>query len=253
MQRGAYTFWAKTTAVSITLPSHVSMLTGVSPRVHGIEWNSDLPLSRPVYPAVPTLFEVARKAGYTTAMVAGKSKFNTLNKPGTIDFVSAPATEFCSDDEVAGHAVEIINAHQPQLLFVHFPGADVMGHALGWGSKEQLAAIENIDADIGKVLKAIDDQKLSDSTYVIVTADHGGAGKTHGPEDARSRTIPWILAGPGVRLGLDLSTDGHLDVKTEDTFATVAALLKIPTQRVEGVPVVQAMDRKNLLQDAPAK
>ena len=75
---GAYTFWARTTAVSITLPSHASMLTGVVPQKHGVDWNRDLPLPG-VYPLKPTLFEMAATAGYQSAMVAGKSKFSCFN------------------------------------------------------------------------------------------------------------------------------------------------------------------------------
>src|SRR5688572_4706141 len=78
LKDGAYTFWAKTTAVSITLPSHVSMLTGVIPDKHGISWNSDIPLTAAVYPLRPTVMEMAKAAGYTTALVAGKSKFTPL-------------------------------------------------------------------------------------------------------------------------------------------------------------------------------
>ena len=37
MQRGSFSMWARTTAVSVTLPSHVSMLTGVTPNHHHIE------------------------------------------------------------------------------------------------------------------------------------------------------------------------------------------------------------------------
>ena len=40
-----------------------------------VPWNRDLPLRETVYSHVPTLFELAKKAGYTTAIVAGKSKF----------------------------------------------------------------------------------------------------------------------------------------------------------------------------------
>ena len=81
-QNGSFTFWAKTTAQSITLPSHVrSMLTGVTPEVHAILWNSDLPFSQPVYPAVPTLFELAKRGNYTTGLAAGKHKFEVFDKP----------------------------------------------------------------------------------------------------------------------------------------------------------------------------
>src|SRR3954470_7464473 len=55
LDRGSYSMWAKTTAASITLPSHISMLTGVTPEAHGIHWNEDLPLREPVYPSFPTV------------------------------------------------------------------------------------------------------------------------------------------------------------------------------------------------------
>ena len=50
LKRGSYSMWAMTTPQSITLPSHVSMLSGVTPNRHGILWNSDLPLEYPVDP-----------------------------------------------------------------------------------------------------------------------------------------------------------------------------------------------------------
>src|SRR5687768_7936296 len=87
---GCYTFWARTVPQGITLPSHTSMLTGVTPRRHGIEWNRDLPLFRPVYPAHPTLFELAHKAGFTTAIATGKSKFATIIKPKMLTWQSIP-------------------------------------------------------------------------------------------------------------------------------------------------------------------
>src|SRR5688572_28837921 len=87
---GCCTFWARTVPQGITLPSHTSMLTGVTPRRHGIEWNRDLPLFRPVYPSFPTLFELAHKAGFTTAIATGKSKFATIIKPGMLTWQSIP-------------------------------------------------------------------------------------------------------------------------------------------------------------------
>ena len=90
------------------------MMTGLTPRHHGIEWNSDLPLTRPIYPNGQTLFEVAKRAGYTTAMAAGKSKFKTLDKPNTIDWAFIPKTSKTEDQDVADHAIEIIKRISPR-------------------------------------------------------------------------------------------------------------------------------------------
>ena len=243
MENGSYTLWAQTVKVSITLPSHTSMLTGVSPERHGVHWNDDQPALG--YPKVPTLFEVAKKAGLTTAIAAGKSKFTTLNKPGTVDWASISAA---SDEDVAKHAKEIIREHKPDVMLVHFPGVDGTGHRKGWGSPEQIEAIENVDKQLGVVLKALDDKDVLDSTVVLLSADHGGMGLSHGGEDPRSLHIPWIISGPGIRKNRDLTIDPTLHVRTEDTFVTLCYLLGLPAGEVEGKPIRQVVEQGELLQ-----
>jgi predicted AlkP superfamily pyrophosphatase or phosphodiesterase len=246
MNLGSFTFWARTTAESVTLPSHTSMLTGVTPVKHGLQWNADLPLMHPVYPNYPTLFELAKKVGYTTAMAAGKSKFINLAKPGTLNWAFVPFSQKIGDTEVATQAVYMILAHQPDVLFVHFPGVDNAGHEYGWASPEQMDAITLADESIGSILWALDQRNLRDSTFILVTADHGGAGLSHGPDDPRSRNIPWIAAGPGIRKGVDLTTYVDLVIDTEDTFSTAAYLLGIPIiKNVDGKPVLEIIDRSN--------
>lgn len=241
VRAGAYTFWAKTTAVAITLPSHTSMVTGVNPRKHGIEWNRDLPLSEPVYPLVPTVMEMATRAGYVTAMVAGKSKFSTLNKPGTITHASVPAESVGRNEDVATRAAQLLEAYRPALLFIHFPEVDAVGHAKGWGSPEQLSQITQTDAQLARVFAALDRAGIRGSTCVLLTADHGGAGLTHGADDPRSRHIPWVLVGPGVRAGFDLTQLADLEVRTEDTCATACWLLGLRQQPYfDGHPVYAA-------------
>ncbi len=238
---GAYTFWAYTTAFATTLPSHTSMLTGVNPRKHGIEWNKDLPLKEMIYPADPTLFEMAHRAGYSTAMAAGKSKFNGLAKPGTLDRIYVSAKDDEADEPVCAEAVRMIMQFKPDVLFVHLPATDEIGHKFGWGSPEQLVAIAKADACVGRVLAALDGAALKASTAVIVTADHGGAGKTHGPDDPRSRQIPWIVTGPGVKPAYDLTQLADLRVNTEDTCATACYLLGLAQPAYfDGKPVLAA-------------
>jgi arylsulfatase A-like enzyme len=248
IDEGSFTCWAQTTAVAITLPSHVSMLTGVRPQRHQIEWNHDLPLTHAVYPAVPTLFELAHNGGYTTAMVAAKAKFSALNKPGTIDTVWLPQEDAAPDAEVVAHTLVILEEKKPELLFVHLGEVDGVGHAKGWGSPEQLIAIHHVDTAIGQILDALKAKELLDSTLVIVSSDHGGAGRSHGADDVRSRNIPWIARGPGVRHGFDLTRVGDLQVRTEDTFATACAWMSIKVPPgIDGKPVTA------IFQDAARK
>ncbi len=241
MQAGAYTLWARTTAIATTLPSHASMLTGVEPRRHGIEGPRVPPLLTPAYPAQPTVMELAARAGYTTAMVAGKASFAIFNPPGSTTIVSLPKTKTVPDAEVAARAEEVIARHPPDLLVVHFAGVDAAGHKYGWGSPEQLTAIAVADAQIGRVLSALERAGVRDRAVVILTADHGGGGLGHGRDDARSRQIPWVIHGPGVRRGFDLTRVPDLQVDTEDTAATVCWLLGLqPPAPLDGHEVTAA-------------
>lgn len=252
MRRGSFTLWARTTPQSITLPSHVSMLTGVSPDTHGIQWNGDLPLARPVYPASPTLFELAHRAGLKTAMVSGKRKLDALLVPGTVDAHWITREGADADAVVADEAVQLVQSHAPDVLFVHFAEVDTVGHAKGWGSTEQLRAVENADACLARVLAAVEATGKLPGMLVIVSADHGGSARGHGPDDIRSRTIPWIAAGPGVRANFDLTLLGRdFDIQTYDTFATACEALGLRVvRRVEGRPNRAIFESGELLQPA---
>jgi predicted AlkP superfamily pyrophosphatase or phosphodiesterase len=247
-ESGAFSFWAKTVPHAITLPSHVSMLTGAIPRRHEVEWNVDLPPvsvwpEKANFPKVPTLFEMAHKAGYTTALAAGKSKFDIFNRRDALDSFSVPTTAKGEDVDVRDAAVKMIHEHKPQVMFVHLPSTDNVGHKVGWATPEQIAAIEGADICVGDLLKALDDEKLREGTVVLLTSDHGGAGLTHLPDDPRARHITWILNGPGVRKNFDLSRLANLTINTEDTCATACKLLKItPEKPLDGKPILEALE-----------
>ncbi len=240
IHEGAYSLWARTTDLAITLPSCTSMLTGVNPEKHGVIWNADLPAMQHKYPNVPTVFEMATRAGYVTALVAGKSKFTALCKPGTVTHVAVPTAAKISDEEVGNAAVDLIEQQRPGLMCIHFPDVDFAGHTIGWGSPQQLAQVAKTDAQVARVLAALDRAGLRNSTIVLVSADHGGAGKRHGADDMRSRHIPWIITGPGVKPGYDLTRDAR-PVLTEDTCATACWLLGLEQQPYfDGQPVTAA-------------
>ena len=244
---GTFSFWARTVPVAVTLPSHASMITGVSPERHGVTWNGDVPALESARPQVPTLFEVAMRYGMTTALVAGKSKFDAFARIGRI---GKSWVQGAKDDAVGDAAVAMLRDYRPEVMMVHFPGADSAGHKDGWGTPTQIAALENIDRQLGKLLAALDELALRDKTVILISADHGGAGRTHGGDDPRSQHIPWIVNGPGIRQGYDLTQDPRLQVRTEDTFSTICYLLGIaPVDAVEGKAIDQVVAKDELLGD----
>jgi len=217
-------------------------------------WNGELPLKEPIYPNFPTIFELAKQAQLSTALIAGKAKFDVFDRPGVLDWKFFASTSEASDKEVIDDALQVIRDHQPDLMVVHFALIDVVGHAKGWGSPEQMAAIAQTDQSIGALLDLLDEMKLSDSTFIILTADHGGHGRTHGPEDPRSRTIPWIASGPGIRKNFDLTLLGSdSQIETYDTFTTTCTMLGIPIQRkVKGKFIPQILENPELITTRPS-
>jgi hypothetical protein len=259
MKSSSYSFWAKTIPVAVTLPAHASMLTGVTPERHGITFNnSKKEDDEVVLTKVPTIFELAMRYGMTTAVVAGKSKFDTFARIGHI---GKSWTKAAKDPEVGEAAVQMLREYKPDVMLIHFPGCDAAGHKFGWASKEQLEALEGIDVQLGKVFDAVDELKLRDSTVILLSSDHGGAGKGHGissgglaaPDDPRSQHIPWIISGPGIRKNYDLSQDPRLHIQTMDTFATLCHFLGLkPDQPIDGKPVMLVIEKPDqLLESVP--
>jgi len=256
MARGAFTMWARTSDLPYTLPSHTSMLTGVRPMYHHVLWNNPV---NGTYPDVPTLFEQAHKAIFpgegimTTGMVAGKSKFRTLARPGSIDFAEMFYDQQASDRELAEAASDMIRRHAPRVMFVHLPDVDVTGHYHGWGSPDQIEAAEHADDAVGIILQALVNHGFDQTTLIILTADHGGQGWSHGPGDPRSIHIPWIACGPGIKRNFDLSQVSRLVVHTEDTFATVCTMMDIPLPPyLDGRFVREMLVEQELIRPAPA-
>jgi hypothetical protein len=229
MREGTYTLSASTIYPSKTLPSHTSMLTGETPDRHHVLWN-DVVSAESDSIDVPNIFSVARAHGYRTAAFFSKSKFQPLQRPGTLDYSQAPGGwwgRWSSDRTVADVAAYLADA-RPNVLFVHLTDADASGHRFGWMSAEYGRGVLAADAAVARLLE-LADTTYGDGNYsVIVTADHGGHGKGHGTNDPQDVTIPWIAWGRGVKAGVVLTGS----VRTMDTASTTLWLLGLsePTE-----------------------
>ena len=216
--QGTVTWEAQTVFPSITLVSHTSMLTGVGPDKHKVNWNDWIPSKGLL--SIPTVFTLAKKGGQSTALFAAKEKFNHLNSPGALD-------GFAVIEEKAPLVAKVVAAYivekKPNLCFIHFADPDSAGHRYGWGSPEQIASFADTDAGLKILNDAIVAAGIADSSVVIVSADHGGHDKTHGSNSPEDMTIPWIAWGAGVAKGFTITAP----VTTYDTAATALWLLGI--------------------------
>jgi len=225
-QRGAFTWRAQAVVPSITLSGHASMLSGETPSVHAMTWPEYD--SRNATISVPTILGIAHDAGLRTAMVVGKQKLAHLNAAGSTDLFVVCR----NDDDVVTRALVEVHG-EADLVFVHLPDTDLAGHRHGWMSAPYLAALGRADAGLGRLIAA-----AGASTTFIVTTDHGGHGKDHSAALPLDLTIPWVIAGPGVRTG-PLAAQ----VRVYDTAPTAAVVLGLPIPEwMDGRPILEALD-----------
>ncbi len=238
MQSSAFSLGAQTVLPSVTLVSHSSMLVGVCPAKHGVNWNDYIPDLG--YAIGTDLFDIAHAAGLRTYMYAGKEKLRQVTEPSSLDqFV------FVNDRDLV--LMERLIAEFPQdfgILFIHLALTDGMGHVYGWLSPEQLSVIRRADEALGLLLTALDARNLRSETLLIITADHGGHSTTHGSSLPEDMTIPWIASGAGIQPKALTSP-----VHTMDTAATAAFALGLPIPAEwDGVPIYEAFGQPILRQ-----
>ena len=229
LQSGAFSLGARTVFPSVTLVAHASMLTGMCPSKHGVDWNDYLPERG--YAQGTDLFDLAHAAGLQTDMYVGKKKMIQLTEPSSLDrFVLNDSDSALMDDLIADFPQDF------GVLFIHLLETDVAGHAYGWLSPEQLNVIHRADEVVGRLLAELDARNLRGETLIMITADHGGHDQSHGSDSREDMTIPWIATGPGIQ-PKTLTTSVH----TMDTAATAAFALgfAIPPEW-DGVPVYEA-------------
>lgn len=230
MQSSAFSLGAQTVFPSVTLVAHASMLSGLCPSKHGVDWNDYLPERG--YAQGTDLFDLAHTAGFRTDMYVGKEKLRQITEPSSLDnFV------YVNDRDTV--LIERLLAEFPQdfgVLFIHLAITDGMGHAYGWLSAEQLSVLRRADEALELLLAELDAKNLRNETLVIITSDHGGHDTTHGSSMPEDMTIPWIATGPGIQ-SKTLTTL----VQAMDTAATAAFALGLPIPTDwDGVPVYEA-------------
>ncbi len=104
-----------------------------------------------------------------------------------------------SDSEGLDQVLDVIRSKRAGLVFVNLVDFDTLyGHR---NDVEGYARnLERFDERLGEVLKA-----LRESDLLIITADHGNDPTTPSTDHSREY-VPILLAGAGVRAGVDIGT-----------------------------------------------
>ena len=246
MREGAYTLHARGVMPTSSSPNWASIIMGAGPEQHGVtsnEWETNKFDIAPVVVGsggiFPTIFGVLReqRPDAVIACVHDWDGFGRLMEPKAMDLLE----NVKGFTNTATRAAEVIRQRKPTFLFVHFDDVDHAGHEFGWKSPEYIRTVDEADRLIGNLLTVLGEAGLREKTVVIMTADHGGKGKSHGGATMEEIEIPIIVAGPGIKKGHEITHP----VNTYDTACTVAALfgLRQPDAWI-GKPITEAMSEQ---------
>ena len=224
--RGARFLDARTT-VPLTLPAHVSLMTGALPTQTGVRLNGVHRFDD----SRPTLARLFKDAGRDTAAFIGAfvldRQFGLASGFDTYDdqIARRPDAPLTLEAErpasaVADRAIAWVKrraqsggaARRPYFLWAHFydphapytPPADALARA---GGDAYGGEVAYADAEIGRLLGAVSEASAPRTLVVAILGDHGESLGEHGERthgmllyDGALR-IPLVVAGPGVTSG----------------------------------------------------
>jgi tetratricopeptide (TPR) repeat protein len=232
------------TAAPITLPAHVSILTGTYPAYHGVRNNGVYRLG----PRAVTLAEVLHSHGYKTgAVISGyplatrfglSQGFDSYDDKLPAEKIRQIGFRERRAEDVTRLGLNWLEAASSGRFFLwlhyfdaHAPYEPPSPFAERFALSPYDGEVAYIDREIGKVVDKLGSLGLLDKTLVILVSDHGeGLGEhgeaTHGVFLYESTLrVPLILSLPGpLPRGRRVATP----VRTIDLMPTILRLLDLP-------------------------
>nr|HDO80376.1 HD domain-containing protein [Candidatus Bathyarchaeota archaeon] len=176
MTEGAWTFKCKSVVPTATYTAHCSIVTGRTPGEHGVVGNFyyDAEEGRVIdfdvddvnlYVEASTIFEEVACGGCVGEPITKGAKL-------VVSKGEVQARDVWRQDEYAtAKVLEMIEAHQPEVIAVNFPGVDVVGEKFGPLSSEEIRLLEKDDRLIGRIREVLEESY--EDYLIVVTADHG--------------------------------------------------------------------------------
>ncbi|HKH49497.1 MAG TPA: sulfatase-like hydrolase/transferase [Thermoanaerobaculia bacterium] len=265
-RRDAILFERAYSHTPLTLPSHVSLLTGLLPNHHGVRDNIGYLFDPARHPHLPRLLKTA---GYATG--AAVSAFVLRGDTGLgkdfdlyEDGVTRRPTEAMGNSQRSGGETERAALDwvrsvegKPFFLFFHLyephtPYTPPEPFAARYRSSPYDGEIATADAIVGNLLTALKDQGIYDQAIIVLLSDHGEGLGEHGEAEhgiflyREALQVPLLLKLPGASLG---GTSVAAPAQLVDVAPTLLALA--------GRPVPAGLDGGSLLdlrrEDAPVR
>lgn len=245
MADGCYTLHKRSVLKSESAINWASMFNGAPTEMHGYcNWNSRVPEipsactnSRGIY---PTIFSILReqRPKAVSGCIAEWDGIKYLVDSAAINYVAVASDYEKDSTQLCRMAEKYIKEKKPTLFAVCFDQIDHVGHAIGHDTPAYYDVLASVDIQIGRIIQALKDAGIYDDTAILVTADHGGIGRTHGGNSLMEMEIPYILCGKGIKKGMEITGT----VIQYDTAATVAELLGLQRPQCwRGLPTYSAL------------
>ncbi|NOX87826.1 MAG: sulfatase-like hydrolase/transferase [Calditrichaeota bacterium] len=245
IREGALSLKARGVMPTVSAPNWGSMLLGAGPEQHGITkngWKTDYHTIEPTVADsqgfFPSVFEVLKKNRPNLKIAAF---FDWAALGDLFNNKYADKIEITKDfRDTYRKAIPYIISEKPDFTFIYVGHVDEVGHAEGHGTPEYYQSVTEVDAQIGKLISALEKAGMYDETHFIVISDHGGVGRGHGGESMAEIQVPWIIRGPGVIKNRLIEQP----MNTFDTAPTIAFLFNVPQPDCWiGRPVFGAFER----------
>ena len=224
---GASTDAMTTVLPSLTVPGHLSMLSGRDVTRYNITSNAldSTAAMRFAFSGSTTVFDWVRGSHKSTEAITGASLIGNAVVSDARDFFgvdSLVATDTRAEVIADRTLARLASGHAPSLLFVHFPDVDLAGHDGGWlvpgvtslAGGDSLApayllAARRVDDAIARIETALRPGLDSGNVVLVITADHGGghgegcvsgvpAFKEHCTSAPGDELIPFVAVGRGI-------------------------------------------------------
>ncbi len=217
----SYTLDLQTLEQSETMPSHISMVTGLTQEQHQFYANTLDENTPPL--TVKTLFDYAIEDGYSYYAFLTKDKLLYLLGDKVGENISS---EEANSGDVLDDIDSIIETQDSKVfVFIHLRDIDSYGHQYGWLSDEQGEALNVLDTNLESLISDLRQEFDSYQRYFVITADHGGEELQHSNGCDACRRIPLIVVSENTEETYELGTE------TKNIYDSTCLVLKMMDDR----------------------
>ncbi len=217
----------------VTYPAHTSMFTGVYPAVHGVLENYIIDLK------VRDIFEIAADYGYRSFIIGGS--FARMWGDDAPNGYVEEINTYTGSKDAMDKALNHLDTDIPNIMFIHLPDTDEVGHQYGHDSPQYREAMRLNDLQVKRLFTKLEELHVLNDSLIIVTADHGMFGhRHHHTLPSLVIDIPMVLWSPVLKKGYHIAAARILDIAP-----TILFTLGIPKEEysfMQGVALYDAFN-----------